>query len=124
MASESTPRINCQYLEQFIGKTVRITGKVVSLRGDTGTLEAKGSVTIHLNRVGTFWMCSQQHQFEEDKADEQEHSRQNSTYEPDSHFLQDAHLALNNAAEIIGKVERDMSVRVFQSTDFGNNIGE
>ena len=51
MASESTPRINCQYLEQFIGKTVRITGKVVSLRGDTGTLEAKGAVTIHLNRV-------------------------------------------------------------------------
>ena len=37
---------------------------------------------------------------------------------------QDAHLALNNAAEIIGKVERDLSVRVFQSTDFGNNIGK
>ena len=37
--------------------------------------------------------------------------------------LQDAHLALGNAAEIIGKVQPDLSVKVFQCTDWGSNIG-
>lgn len=38
-------------------------------------------------------------------------------------FPQDAHLQLNNAAEIVGKVLPDLSVKVFQATDFGSNIG-
>ena len=36
---------------------------------------------------------------------------------------QDAHLQLSNAAEIVGKVLPDLSVKVFQATDFGSNIG-
>ena len=49
--TEATPRINAPYLESFAGQTVRILGKVVSLRGDTATIDAGGSVTILLNRV-------------------------------------------------------------------------
>ena len=48
---EATPRINAQYLESFINQTVRIVGKVASLRGEIATLDAQGSITIHLNRV-------------------------------------------------------------------------
>ena len=36
---------------------------------------------------------------------------------------QDAHLQLNNAAEVVGKVQQDLSIKVFQATDFGSNIG-
>lgn len=51
MASEATPRINAQYLENFMNQTVRILGKVVSLHGETATIDANGGITIHLNRV-------------------------------------------------------------------------
>ncbi|KAI9875161.1 MAG: hypothetical protein M1830_008809 [Pleopsidium flavum] len=34
----------------------------------------------------------------------------------------DSHLVLNNAIEIVGKVQQDLSIKVFQATDFGNNI--
>jgi hypothetical protein len=39
---------------------------------------------------------------------------------------QDAHLQLNHAVEIIGKVQNDLSVRVMASTDLGpeSGIGE
>lgn len=37
--------------------------------------------------------------------------------------MQDAHLTKDNAVEVIGKVDKDLSVRVLVSTDFGNNIG-
>lgn len=36
---------------------------------------------------------------------------------------QDAHLQLNNAVEVVGKVQQDLSIKVFQATDFGSNIG-
>ncbi|KAL8839876.1 MAG: hypothetical protein Q9170_001556 [Blastenia crenularia] len=39
-----------------------------------------------------------------------------------SGFFKDAHLTLNNAAEIIGKVQPDLSVKVLQAMDFGSNI--
>ena len=51
MATEATPRIDARYLETFTNQTVRILGKVVSLRGETATIDANGSITIHLNRV-------------------------------------------------------------------------
>ncbi|KAI9816784.1 MAG: hypothetical protein M1827_001429 [Pycnora praestabilis] len=35
----------------------------------------------------------------------------------------DSHLALNNAIEIIGKVNQDLSIKVLSATDFGTNIG-
>jgi replication factor A3 len=38
---------------------------------------------------------------------------------------QDAHLQLNHAVEIIGKVQQDLSIRVMASTDMGpeGNVG-
>jgi len=38
-------------------------------------------------------------------------------------MIQDAHLSLNNAVEVVGKVQSDLSVKVYQATDFGSNIG-
>lgn len=49
--SEVTPRITQQYLSNFIGRTVRLVGKVVELRGDHATVDARGNVTALLNRV-------------------------------------------------------------------------
>jgi hypothetical protein len=53
MASEATPRISAKYLNPFINQTVRILGKVVSLRGETAVVDANGPITIFLNRVRT-----------------------------------------------------------------------
>jgi hypothetical protein len=53
MASEATPRINAKYLQPFTNQTVRILGKVSSLRGETATIEASGSINVHLTRVHT-----------------------------------------------------------------------
>ena len=58
MAVEATPRINARYLEQFSHQTVRIVGKVVSLRGEVASLEADGSVVVHLNRVSPYYLYS------------------------------------------------------------------
>ena len=54
MASEATPRINARYLDSFTNQTVRILGKVVSLRGETATVDANGTINLLLNRV---WTC-------------------------------------------------------------------
>lgn len=51
MASEATPRISAKYLQAFTNQTVRILGKVVSLRGETAIVDANGPITIFLNRV-------------------------------------------------------------------------
>ncbi|OJD33192.1 replication factor a protein 3 [Diplodia corticola] len=82
--AEQTPRITADYLEKFTHRTVRILGKVTQLRGEQATIDAGGSINLHLNR--------------------------------------DSHLTLNNAVEVIGKVNSDLSVRVLTSTDFGSNI--
>ncbi|KAK3059086.1 hypothetical protein LTR09_000652 [Extremus antarcticus] len=39
------------------------------------------------------------------------------------HLNRDAHLQLNHAVEIIGKVQNDLSVKVMASTDFGPEGG-
>ena len=51
MASEATPRVNAKYLDSFTNQTVRILGKVVSLRGEMAAIDANGSINVHLNRV-------------------------------------------------------------------------
>lgn len=51
MEDTSTPRINSQYLDNYVGRNVMIVGKVVQLRGDTAIIDADGNVTAHLNRV-------------------------------------------------------------------------
>ncbi|KAL8813398.1 MAG: hypothetical protein Q9223_000195 [Gallowayella weberi] len=50
MAAEATPRINARYLESFTNSTVRILGRVTGLRGESATIDANGSVQVHLNR--------------------------------------------------------------------------
>lgn len=49
--SESTPRVNAQYLQQFSHQTVRILGKVRQLRGEQATIDAGGQIQVYLNRV-------------------------------------------------------------------------
>lgn len=49
--SMATPRVNCQYLDNFTNQTVRLIGKVVQLRGDEATIDSQGNVTARLNRV-------------------------------------------------------------------------
>ena len=63
MAAESTPRVNARYLEEFVGQTVRIVGKVTALHGNTATVDAEGSITISLNVVrpdARFFHCRAQ----------------------------------------------------------------
>ena len=38
--------------------------------------------------------------------------------------IQDSHLALNHAVEIIGKVDGNLNVKVQAATDWGTNVGE
>ena len=59
MATEATPRINARYLENFTNSTIRILGKVTSLRGDSATVDANGSIQVHLNRVGITQLITQ-----------------------------------------------------------------
>jgi replication factor A3 len=47
--SETHPRINASLVPQFVGKTVRIIGKIHDLQGDTATLDASGELRIHLS---------------------------------------------------------------------------
>lgn len=112
MAAEATPRINARYLEQFTNSTVRILGRVTNLRGESATIDASGSIQLHLNRVSKITASF------------------SSPKKLDWRLLsllvraQDAHLTLNNAVEIIGKVQPDLSVKVFQAMDFGSNMGK
>ncbi|CDZ96329.1 RPA3 [Phaffia rhodozyma] len=53
MASFSnTPRVNSALLNEYRGKTVRLTCKIIKLNGDTAVVEAsdQGQVDLHLNR--------------------------------------------------------------------------
>lgn len=126
-ASEATPRIHAPYLQAFTNQTVRILGKVVSLRGETATIEANGSIAIHLNRVSylsfllfpprplflfffVFFFFTLE-------------GRSYSMSDVHCIHMQDSHLTINNAVEIVGKVQPDLSIKVFQATDFGDNIG-
>lgn len=46
------PRVTTQYLDSFVGRLVTVVGKVTQLRGDQATIDADGTVTVILNRVG------------------------------------------------------------------------
>ncbi|KAF2773135.1 replication factor A protein 3 [Teratosphaeria nubilosa] len=50
--TESTPRINAAYLQQFSHQTVRILGKVKQLRGEQATIQDANNdnINLHLNR--------------------------------------------------------------------------
>lgn len=46
-----TPRINSELREKYVGRTVRLTGKIVSLSGNSAVLNStdNGQVLVHLN---------------------------------------------------------------------------
>ncbi|EKD19553.1 uncharacterized protein L3040_002568 [Drepanopeziza brunnea f. sp. 'multigermtubi'] len=46
----STPRITAPYLDAFTNRTIRLTGRVMQLRGESATIDSDGVVTAHLNR--------------------------------------------------------------------------
>ncbi|KAL8281365.1 hypothetical protein RQP46_006399 [Phenoliferia psychrophenolica] len=53
---DPTPRVNSALLANFSGKTVRITGKVISLAEDSAVIEASdaGQVTIRLGPEASY----------------------------------------------------------------------
>ncbi|KAG0641520.1 replication factor A protein 3 [Tuber brumale] len=48
--TEQTPRINASLLYQFIGRAVRLVGKVTDIHGDKATLDSNGVVIALLDR--------------------------------------------------------------------------
>ncbi|RVD80695.1 uncharacterized protein DFL_008589 [Arthrobotrys flagrans] len=47
--SDQTPRVNASYLSNFTTQTVRIAGKVIEIQGGSATIDAQGTVVIHLD---------------------------------------------------------------------------
>jgi replication factor A3 len=111
--AEATPRIHAEYLGNFIGQTVRVLGKVTSLRGDQATIEAHGSVICVLNRVRSNFSRSLSLQ----------NIIKRVPLKSPSLSIQDSHLTLNNYFEILGKVNSDFTIKVLVATDFGKDIG-
>ncbi|KAG0125866.1 replication factor A protein 3 [Tuber indicum] len=48
--TEQTPRINAPLLHQFIGRTIRLVGKVTDIHGDKATLDSSGVIIARLDR--------------------------------------------------------------------------
>ncbi|PUU81449.1 replication factor A protein 3 [Tuber borchii] len=48
--TEQTPRINAPLLQQYIGRTIRLVGKVSDVQGNGATLDSSGVVTVYLDR--------------------------------------------------------------------------
>ncbi|OLL23747.1 Replication factor A protein 3, partial [Neolecta irregularis DAH-3] len=90
-----TPRINAPRLEKNIGLSVRLVGKVKKLQHDTAIIDSLGDVTIRLTRVIPT-------------------STQLTT--------KDSNFDIGKFYEIIGKVNADLSISIYASTDFGSNI--
>ena len=55
MADQATPRIDARHLQHFADNedipAVRIVGKVAVIGGEVISLEAEGSVVVHINKV-------------------------------------------------------------------------
>lgn len=85
-STEASPRITAANLGEFQGKTVRILGRVASLRGEQAQIESGGQCNVHITR--------------------------------------DAHLVAGNWAEVVGKVNGDLSITAMLCTDWGSEIGQ
>lgn len=102
----SSPRITASYLDNFVGRVVTIVGKVTQLRGDQATIDADGVVTILLNRV---------------RAPPKYLLKAVPT---NNHMpFKEAHLAHGNAAQVIGKVNPDLSIKALSTRDVGPGVG-
>ncbi|KAF3079315.1 hypothetical protein TWF569_006536 [Orbilia oligospora] len=49
MSDHQTPRVNASYVSNFTGQNVRIAGKVLQIHGNSATIDAQGTVAIHLD---------------------------------------------------------------------------
>lgn len=102
----SSPRITASYLDNFVGRVVTIVGKVTQLRGDQATIDADGVVTILLNRVRT------------------PSNVYSKPIQLTNHIVfKEAHLAHGNAAQVIGKVNPDLSIKALSTRDVGPGVG-
>lgn len=125
MESRSTPRVTAAYLDAFVGQNVLIVGQVTQLRGESAVINADGDIDAKLNRVrvpsvcdahvvpeaaaqGCSFMCTPRHVSNSDTL---------------GISKQDAHLIAGNAAQLIGKVNPDRSVRVLNAVDLGPGVG-
>ena len=103
----SSPRITASYLDNFVGDVVTIVGKVTQLRGDQATIDADGVVTILLNRV-----CTPSNIYLLKAIQLTNHVS-----------FKEAHLVHGNAAQVIGKVNPDLSIKALSTRDVGPGVG-
>lgn len=101
--SVSTPRVSSPYLDSYVGRNVMIVGQVSQLRGEIAVLNSDGNVTVNLNRVST-------------QIDAKSSGQTLTT-------LQEAHLTNGNGAQVIGKVNPDLTIKALSSTDLGPDVG-
>ncbi|PHH74680.1 hypothetical protein CDD80_2898 [Ophiocordyceps camponoti-rufipedis] len=98
------PRVTATYLNTSVGRLVTMVGKVTQLRGDQAVLEADGAVNVALNHASYLFPS------------------------PHLTFLritlrrQDSNLTNGNAAQIIGKVNPDLSIKALSSRDLGAGV--
>ncbi|PQE05560.1 hypothetical protein CJF30_00007697 [Rutstroemia sp. NJR-2017a BBW] len=111
----TTPRITTSYLDQFPNRTVRMVGKVTLLRGEEAKIDCDGEVRILLGRV------SFSPPFLYTPPAFSSHLSKNPIRKASKHSLtptpQDAHLQVGNAVEIVGKVNQDLSIKIW----YGDN---
>lgn len=108
MDQSSTPRVSCPYLNSYVGRNVLVVGKVVQVRGDSAVLDADGHITVNLNKVRleTRWCPTLI-----------------LPTAPPLTFWQDARLVGGNAAQVVGKVMPDLSIKVLSAQDLGVDVG-
>lgn len=102
-SADMTPRISASHLGEFLGRNIRILGRVTSLRGEQAQIETgvgvgDGSKSDPDGGAGT------------------------GTGTCTIHLTRDAHLAQGTWVEVIGKVNADLSVKAMLCTDWGTGI--
>ncbi|KFA64247.1 hypothetical protein S40285_06742 [Stachybotrys chlorohalonatus IBT 40285] len=91
-AQVNSPRITAPYLDSFRGREITLVGRVAQLLGSQATIDSDGLVTLILNQVRK------------------------------TRLHVDSHLTNGNAAQIKGKVNPDLSVKVLSAQDLGPDV--
>lgn len=102
----SAPRISAPYLDSCVGQHVMLVGKLTQLRGDQATLDSDGTVTVLLNRASLLYAPMSY--------------LKQATYQLT--YPKDSHLANGSAAQVIGKVNPDLSIKVLTSQNLGPGV--
>lgn len=114
MDQSSTPRVSCPYLSSYVGRNVLVVGRIVQLRGDSAIVDADGQITVHLNRV-----CAG----EGGGVEEQPMCMYIVPHSLTAITRQESHLIAGNAAQIVGKITPDLSIKVLSAQDLGLDVG-